>query len=346
MTAAGKKKGTDRGPGTFECYLTYACNQRCAFCFTPGNLRRHGSIPFKELSRAIRAMRRRGHAELALLGGEPTVHPDVERIVALGRACGYRRIITFSNGLRFADRDFTARMKAAGLSSSCVSVHGHTAALHDATTGVPGSFLRAVSGIRNLLSAGIRPVLIIVVQKRNCRHLRKCAEFYWKLGVRHFMVFFLKMQGRVLEDTARAGDFIVDAREAARGVRSMFGFFRDKAAMPPALEHFPPCSLPGYESRMTDFSPGRAQAAGRACVHPGEKAGSLEGRPNKGFVYLPSCADCVYRNGCCGIDPNYLAFFGPAGLAPVRKIPAPFYSRWPVRARGAAKKCFYDALAG
>jgi len=282
-------------------------------------------------------MRRRGHTELSLLGGEPTLHPDIERIVALGKSCGYERVSTFSNGQRFSDLAFTVRMKA-GLFSSCVSVHGHTAALHDSVTGVSGSFAKAVKGVKNLVAVGLSPLLICVVQKKNFMFLREYAEFFWGIGVRNFTVFSLKHQGRVLDEKKRAGEFLVSAPEAASGVRKMFGFFRKKAAMPPMLEHFPPCVLPGYESRMADYYPDshRSRDAHCECLHPGEDVEVTADRAYRGRVFPDSCSACVYMAGCNGIDPNYLAAFGASGLSPVYKAPPPFYSKWGTRARKAA----------
>lgn len=324
--------------GTFECYLTYACDQRCAFCFVPGSDRRRGAIPFPGLSREMMLMRKRGLDELSLLGGEPTLHPDIERITALGRRLGYRRILTFSNGRRFADAAFTARMKAAGLTGSNISLHGHTAALHDGVTGVKGSFDKAVAGVRNLVALGLYASLICVVQKKNHRWLREYASFFWKLGVRDFSLFFLKYQGRLADGSSRAASYMLDAGSAARSVKRMFGFFREKAAVPPVLEHFPPCCLPGYESRMPDYYPGgeRGSDGAGACVHPGEGPDSTVERSFRGRTFMAECRDCVYRSGCSGIDEGYLDMFGSRGLGAVRKQPRPFYSRWGRAARLAA----------
>lgn len=322
--------------GTFECYLTYACDQRCAFCFVPEADRRRGAIPFTKLSRDMMRMRRAGLDELSLLGGEPTLHPDIEKIVALGRRLGYRRILTFSNGRRFSDAAFAGRMKAAGLSGSNISLHGHTAALHDFVTGVPGSFDKAVAGIRNLVSLGLHASLICVVQKKNHRFLREYAAFFWGLGVRDFNLFFLKYQGRAADGSRRASSFMLEAAAAARSVKRMFGFFREKAAVPPMLEHFPPCALPGYESRMPDYYPGgeRGTDAAGACVHPGEGTDSTVDRSFRGRVFMEQCEGCVYRPGCAGIDGGYFSVFGDGGLKAVRRRPAPFYARW----AGAAKR--------
>lgn len=284
------------------------------------------------------AMRRRGLDELSLLGGEPTLHPDIERITALGRRLGYRRIFTFSNGRRFSDAGFAARMIAAGLTNSNISMHGHTAALHDGVTGVSGSFDKAVAGIRNLVGMGLRVSLICVVQKKNHRFLREYAAFFWRLGIRDFSLFFLKYQGRLADGSARSASFMLDAGSAARGVRRMFGFFRERAAMPPVLEHFPPCSLPGYEERMPDYYPGGERGGDRegVCVHPGEGPDYTVDRSFRDRVFVGECGGCVYRAGCSGIEAGYLRIFGTRGLGAVKKRLPPFYSRWGAAARRAA----------
>ena len=302
--------------------------------------RLRGQLEFYRLAGDMLRMKKRGFTSLSLLGGEPTVHPDIEKIVTAAKLAGYRKILCFTNGQRFADMDFALRLKKAGLNAANVSVHGFPSKIHDSVTGVKGSFSRTVNGITNLIGCGIDTALICVVQKQNYLALPGTMRFYWELGVRRFVLFFMKYQGRVLDDKKRAGAFIINARLAADGVKRAFAFFKVKEAAPPYLEHFPPCVLPGYESRMRDYYPATRPKKGEnsACVHPGERIKNVRDMAYKGFTYLPGCSLCKLRAGCQGIDPEYLKLFGSEDLLPVISPPKPFYESWPAPARKAAER--------
>ena len=125
----------------FEIYLNFSCNQKCIHCFNAEDFRAsYKDMSFSKVSSAMFKMSKEGYKSLSLLGGEPTVYPFILKVVRLGKKLGYKRIMTFSNGLRYADPAFIDEMKRAGLTDTCLSVHGHNASLHESVTTVPGSF--------------------------------------------------------------------------------------------------------------------------------------------------------------------------------------------------------------
>lgn len=128
-----------------------ACNNRCGFCPQPP-LRACGpgwkDPDTGEMRRRIREAFAHGFQELAFSGGEPTLRADLPDLVALARQIGFARVSITTNGRRLVYREYARSLLDAGLTGVSISLHGPVPEVHDALTGVPGSFRQAVAGLR------------------------------------------------------------------------------------------------------------------------------------------------------------------------------------------------------
>jgi pyruvate-formate lyase-activating enzyme len=99
-----------------QLYITEDCNWRCPVCYAASGPDGGGAhLPLAECLRRARDAKSRGLRRLILLGGEPTVHPELEAIISGLRALGLT-VSLVSNGQRLADEPALARrLKAAGL---------------------------------------------------------------------------------------------------------------------------------------------------------------------------------------------------------------------------------------
>ncbi|MDD5628717.1 MAG: radical SAM protein [Elusimicrobia bacterium] len=166
--------------------LTRCCNQRCLFCHDRG-AQDGGAAAWDALRRDLDRGRRQGLRRVVLSGGEPTLHPRYLAVVRLAKRLGYTHIQTITNGRRFCYPDFLRAALAAGLNEVTFSLHGHTAALHDRLTRVPGSFVQALAGLRAALAApGLIVSVDVVINRLNLPVLRRLLEFYIAVGVREF----------------------------------------------------------------------------------------------------------------------------------------------------------------
>ncbi len=164
--------------------LTKLCNNRCTFCLD-SEAQDGSMVPAEEVRRQILAGAEGGATRLILSGGEPTIHPDYLSFIKAGRLAGYRWVQTISNGRMFSYGKFARGALAAGLDEATFSIHGHTPALHDRLTGVPGSFDQALAGLKNLLGRCVTNV-DVVLNKQNVPHLREILEFFMDMGIHEF----------------------------------------------------------------------------------------------------------------------------------------------------------------
>lgn len=140
---------------TQSLLVTRQCNQACGFC---ESVDANGApVPLVELERGIEEAHRAGVRTIVVLGGEPLLHPDLERIVALCAAgpSGRIEVVLETNGTLVTD-ELATRLAAAGVVAARVLVVTTSPERHLALVGRrthPRQILRGLSALRG---AGIR----------------------------------------------------------------------------------------------------------------------------------------------------------------------------------------------
>ncbi|MBX7081720.1 MAG: radical SAM protein [Nannocystaceae bacterium] len=229
--------------------LTYDCNDRCVFCLDSdahdGRIRdRH------EIKAQILDGRRKGAQRLILSGGEPTIHPDFVDFVRLGRAAGYARVQTVTNGRMFAYPGFLQRALDAGLGEITFSIHGPDARIHDALVGVKGAYDEEITGLRAALADG-RPIVNVdvCVNRANVRHLPRMLRGLRAMGVREFDLLHVIPFGRAWSQGEHT--LFYDFEEARTELHEVFAM----AGEPDVhlwLNRFPLEQLEGFEALIQD----------------------------------------------------------------------------------------------
>ena len=140
------------------------CNLRCTHCFVssgPGD-DHHALMPRNEVRRHVADGVALGVKEFYFTGGEPFVHPAMLDIIADTLTHGPVTVLT--NGTLFTvPRALALRRLADGSRYSLeirVSLDGWRPADHDRLRG-PGSFERALEGIRRLAAVGLLPIVTV-----------------------------------------------------------------------------------------------------------------------------------------------------------------------------------------
>lgn len=94
-------------PGYVQFYPTLRCNLACAFCFNRG-LAPFADVVPADFERLLDRLLLAGVGTLDLLGGEPTLHPRLEQLVAAVAARGMRCTLS-TNG--FGDLELLDRLE-------------------------------------------------------------------------------------------------------------------------------------------------------------------------------------------------------------------------------------------
>lgn len=145
--------------------LTDKCNMRCVYCMAEDMIFRPSSelMSADELLRLVNIFARLGTDKIRLTGGEPTIHPELIKIVRGIRATGIERISMTTNGLRLTE--LAQPLKAAGLERVNVSVDTLNAEKFHRITRW-GHLDQVMAGVRAAEAAGLTPLKINAVVAR------------------------------------------------------------------------------------------------------------------------------------------------------------------------------------
>ena len=302
--------------GKTDLKVGYACNNRCVHCVIADqrdaaqSQRGRTERTTREIVGQMVDARRKGFGTLVLTGGEPTLRRDLPALLAAARDLGFSLGLQ-TNGRRFADPAFVDRLAAFRL-TCVVALHGETAALHDAITRAPGSFDQTVAGLRNLLDAGQRVYVKVVLSRLNAGHATAIVGLAADLGVPLVNVAFPHALGEARRDfdavVPRYADVVPDLHEALR---------RHAGRLDLGIEAVPFCLLPGFEAHVSDqpFRDACVAIEHRQLDQPDardwqEARAEMKAKP-------ASCAACRYDTRCQGVWREYLDAFGGSELVPV-----------------------------
>jgi MoaA/NifB/PqqE/SkfB family radical SAM enzyme len=170
------------------------CNLRCRHCYI--NPAQHGRkrLPIERIERwlAVFAGRSPG-ANLVLLGGEPTLHPDLPRAVRCARRLGFASITIDTNGYLF--HDILDRVTPAEVDVFSFSLDGASAKTNDRIRG-KGSYAACQSGLRRAGAKGFQTSLIYTVSRANLHELSAMGPMLEDLGVGRFFIQVLGLRGK------------------------------------------------------------------------------------------------------------------------------------------------------
>ena len=235
-------------------------------------------------------------------GGEPTIHPDFLRILALVRKdFPDRRIKLLSNGRMFSYRAFAERCLKLGGERFEVAIpmFGPDAKSHESISRTPGSYRQTVEGIENVLAArrpGQRLEIRVILTKLQMRHLERLLAFLGDRFPEADSVDFLFVE---IEGFAEryAESLKMPMRDCASWLDRHYDLLARFKAF--RLFHFPLCMVPL-----------------RLWPHVWNTLDRFKvGYPE------PCNSACSVRSLCVGVHNSYLKHMGGSDVAPVEPRP-------------------------
>lgn len=325
------------------------CNLRCVFCYYRDSLDA-ANRPLARIRRDISYAFRRGIREIDFSGGEPTVHPDLPRIISLAKETGIQRVCIISNAWRLADRDYLRSLKTAGLDEILFSLHGPNEDIHDRMTAVPGSFRKIREALGHAVAEGIAVRTNTVVNRLNYNRLGDLCDLILRFNP--VQVNFITINDWCYAKNI-VGDLLVTYSEMAPRLREACHTLESSV---PAVNvrYIPFCFMEGYERFVCDHR--------QVPYDPYEWAQSIRARNEEGTSYLrylgilgygllfggawrklfsqplvhtlddcvtegirkyyyaktPQCSGCRYCELCDGVEKTYAEEYGFEELMPAK----------------------------
>ncbi len=176
---------TVSNPVLYSLELTSACNNRCRGCYNVfADERAQPPLPLEGWQRILERIKPHAH-RVKLTGGEPTLHPHFEGIVAHLRELDIAFSI-FTNGCWPEPENLLAFLKPISqLRGLLISLHGANPAAHEAFSGVQGSFKRTVANIRRATEAGLPVTISAVIHRQNLDQFQAILALARDLGADH-----------------------------------------------------------------------------------------------------------------------------------------------------------------
>ena len=288
--------------------IGFRCNQDCSFCWQG---RTWPSPPYSVLEGWLDEMAELGATKVTFSGGEPTVYPELHRLVARAHGKHGMSVWIQTNAIRLERSPYLDSLVDAGLQGALISYHSADAEVSDAMTRAPGTHRRTEAGIIAALRAGLWVDINGVVEARTLPGLldrsqriieafAPCATEPAHLGVSFaFPTVYFEPEtyranvaplGQVSSMMGRAVRTLLEAGIRSRAVGSC---------------GFPLCTLREVPE-ILDLA-------------------VLDELDDKQFAnrrHPPTCEPCVLKEHCIGPRREYLDSHGAGGLVPYQVPPA------------------------
>lgn len=181
--------------------MTTACNLNCVHCHTAGGEPRSNELTTAEAKLLLDELAQvENFRMMAFTGGEPLVRPDLFELLAYSRALGFSN--TIATNATLIDDKVAQRLRDYSVVIAAVSLDGFTAETHDKIRGLPGSFEKAVQGMRALTRAGIILHVNITAMEYNVAQMERLMDLVDDLKTGILLIYQLVPvgRGRVIEN--------------------------------------------------------------------------------------------------------------------------------------------------
>jgi len=157
--------------------VTTSCNLSCAHCFNRKN-DDIGHMDYDSIAKIINKFSLYGASEIVISGGEPLLHPDIDKIVLIPLLYPKIKFIIATNGMLLTD-DLIAQMEKVDNLSIQISMDGSNIEIYEKQRGT-GSYSEFYRGFLLLAQSSVRCITSkIAVTKINYRDV----ENIYKLSV-------------------------------------------------------------------------------------------------------------------------------------------------------------------
>jgi radical SAM protein with 4Fe4S-binding SPASM domain len=179
---------TTAAPFLIVWNFTKQCNLRCKHCYeNAGPKPAPDELTTEEAKKAIDDFANAGVVALSFSGGEPLIRKDFFEVAKYAAEKEFY-VSVASNGTLITEK-VAQKMKETGVQYVEISLDGFEK-IHDEFRGMPGTWKRAVEGIKNCVKVGLDTCVATTATHYNLGEIPKLVEFVEKdLHAKRFIVF-------------------------------------------------------------------------------------------------------------------------------------------------------------
>ncbi len=219
-------------------HILTQCNLECRHCYINPDQHGENMLSFATIQAWMEPFKpNSASTNLIVLGGEPTLHPDLPRILKYARSSGFGSITVDTNGYLF--HDILSKIDPGVVDYFSFSLDGATRDTNDLIRG-EGAFDACIAGIKKAVSMGFAVSLIFTVSRINVHELEKVGPLLKELGIHRFFIQVIGLRGK----SAKMQDCRADSEQLQVSPSQWLDTVPGWPAMLPSRVYRP--SIPGF----------------------------------------------------------------------------------------------------
>jgi MoaA/NifB/PqqE/SkfB family radical SAM enzyme len=176
--------------------ITGLCNLSCAHCYAGSSpVGSRGEMKTEDWYTIIQDAADMGCKSIQFIGGEPTTHPDLNRLIRLARELEMR-IEVYTNLVSVKDKHWKT-FQECGVNIA-TSFYSSVRAVHEDITRGQHSFEKTVGNIKRTLEIGL-PLRVGLIDMRDDQNIKETTNFLKSLGVERIRTDRTRSVGRGTE---------------------------------------------------------------------------------------------------------------------------------------------------
>ncbi len=182
-------------------HILTKCNLCCSHCYI--NREQHGetTLDIDTIKAWLEIFAPKAkQTNLVLLGGEPTLHPQLSLAVHTAKKLGFKSITIDTNGYLF--HDILEKISRDELDFLSFSLDGATEKTNDTIRG-KGSWDAVMNGLAKARALGFTCSMIYTVSDKNIHELDLMPDLIKNLGIKRFFIQVIGMRGESFTSDAK-----------------------------------------------------------------------------------------------------------------------------------------------
>lgn len=168
--------------------LSRACNMKCVHCYEDAGNKDKDELNEQQVIEGLEIMSRAGVTSIAFSGGEPTVHPHIQKFISSADDLGMF-VAMATNGYILSREKECSKYIDNGLKFVQISVDGLQAETHDSFRRVNGAWNKAIKAVENCVNTDLFVEVATTVTEHNVQEIPEMIDMMRDLGVDWFMIY-------------------------------------------------------------------------------------------------------------------------------------------------------------
>ena len=174
--------------------FTHKCNLACKHCYSNSGAVQEEELTTEQALAVVDQLAEAGVTALAFSGGEPLTRSDFFEVAR--HASDHGLYVSLASNGTLLTKENVQKIKQAKVNYIDVSIDGASAKTHDEFRGVPGTFDKALAGLKNCVEADLCVCIATTVGKNNMAELPAIIDLAEAIHAERFTYFNFIPTGR------------------------------------------------------------------------------------------------------------------------------------------------------